>query len=88
MTNADTEVDTLTVLIRELEARVKVLEDALRPFAEWAIRLDAFHVRGGFARPSDLRAIVIGDYDESAGGGEPGTVGDLRRAAKVMEGRT
>jgi hypothetical protein len=45
--------------IRELEQRVKVLEDALRPFAEWGK-----------------------DWSKDA------SMGDLRRAAKVMEDHT
>lgn len=68
------------------ESRVKELEEALRPFARWATHLDTFHDRGGLRRPSDLRAIVIGHYDEPVTGGLPGTVGDLRRAARAMEG--
>jgi len=67
--------------IRELEARVKVLEEALRPFAEWGDII--IRGNGDMIHDDTLLAITgwIHLYDRPC-------YGDLRRAAKVLEGRT
>lgn len=67
--------------IRELERRVKVLEEALRPFAEWGDII--IRGNGDMIHDDTMLAITgwIHLYDRPC-------FGDLRRAAKVLEGRT
>ena len=74
---------TDTPRVWQLERRVRELEEALRPFAEWGDRLD--HLWEGELLPDD-RNLAVGHSNMRL----PGDVSmsDLRRAAKVLEGRT
>ena len=68
--------------IRELKARVKVLEEALRPFAEWADRL----MRADGDPIADDRLLQIVGWMHLYT--DRPCFGDLRRAAAVLEGHT
>lgn len=66
---------------QELEARVKVLEEALRPFAGWGDILS----RGSGPEVHDDTPLAITGWIHLY---ERPCMADLRRAAKAMEGRT